>query len=329
MGLHLIMPEFFWDMYNFLRMYCKQDQDTGKWTWGNNGLSQLEKHLGGHYVARTKKDVGIDLPPQTPIIEELEFDQEAYPLQWRYMQQLNKHAQIALENGKVMGAAAIIALITRKRQMNVFPAGIKIYETDPETKEKMLVMDVGDEVRESMKIDRAIEYIQEVTSDGDKVKGERVVLFSQFNEPLYELEKRLNSMGISAVTMCGPTPQSERERIQLDFDRTTCSEDEFEHQVLLTNYKVGGVGLNLTAATQVVILDEPWNPGTLEQAFDRVNRIGQTQKSTVLIIRLADTIDTWLADLIAQKADLVNNFENRGRELTTSLLEAMNNGSVV
>lgn len=48
-------------------------------------------------------------------------------------------------------------------------------------------------------------------------------------------------------------------------------------RILLVSLKAGGVGLNLTAATRVHLLDPWWNPSVEEQAMDRVHRLGQTQ----------------------------------------------------
>ena len=333
MALHLIIPEVFYDIEVFRTMYCVIDRDTGKYRWSSTGLNDLERHLAGHYVARTKKDAGIIIPPQDVNVVEIDFDQEKYPDQWRIMQQLNKYAEIKLTSGDTISMMEVIALITRKRQANVYPGGIKIWETirDDEGKVigKNLVFDVGDEVSESIKLDYGFDHIKDVTADGDKSRGERVVVFSQFNDPLIVLGQRLNDAGISAVTMLGETDQATREDIQLDFDRTTASESEYKHQVLLTNYRTGGTGINLTAATQVLVLDEPWNPGTFEQALDRLNRIGQTRDQSVTILRIAGSIDDWLADLIDMKKEIVDGFETSGRELSMSLLEALESGKIV
>jgi SNF2 family DNA or RNA helicase len=326
-ALHLILPEIFYDVNVFRSAYCVMVD--GKWRWGYGGISKLEKHLAGHYVSRTKKDVGINLPPQTPVIVELDFDTEKYPEQWRIMNMIHEHAQIALKDGSSSAMTEVIAIITRKRQANVCPAGIKIWEPikdeNGKTIDKKLILDVSTETTESIKLDYATELIEGVT-EGEQ--GERVIVFSQFKEPLREMHRRLERLGISSVVMDGDTSRETKNAIELDWDRTTCSENDYAHQVLLTNYKTGGTGLNLTAATQIVILDEPWNPGTMDQALDRVNRIGQTAASTVTIIRIKNSIDDWLADLLAAKSELVNDFEVSGRELTQSIIMAMENGDI-
>jgi hypothetical protein len=63
----------------------------------------------------------------------------------------------------------------------------------------------------------------------------------------------------------GDTPESIREQVKADFNRSVVGDGPYKWQVVLANYKTGGVGLNFTAATQMIILDEEWNPGKEEQ----------------------------------------------------------------
>ena len=95
---------------------------------------------------------------------------------------------------------------------------------------------------------------------------------------------------------------------------------------MLCNYKTGGVGLNFTGATQMIILDEEWNAGKSDQAFNRIDRIGQTEETTVHILRLEKTIDEWMAKLIESKRDMVEGFENKA-DLQAELLKALQEGS--
>jgi SWI/SNF-related matrix-associated actin-dependent regulator of chromatin subfamily A member 5 len=119
-------------------------------------------------------------------------------------------------------------------------------------------------------------------------------------------------MGKRAVILDGDTPKSVQDEIRLDFDaRHTPNRESSKWDVVLCNYRVGGVGLNLTAATQMVILDEEWNPGKRDQAYDRIHRMGQENPVTIHVIRNALTIDDWLADIMAKKEDLVEGFTTK------------------
>lgn len=315
--LNLIDPNNFVSKHAFLNSYAEMGYD-GKWTFREGGAQSLMKGLSGKFLARTMQDAGVILPEQKPILHEIDIDPEQYPLQYRTIQQLSKHATLMLDNGKSMSVMAAIALITRQRQANVWPGGIKI--TDPETGKVLL--DVSEEVRESIKIDKAITMAEEFVAN-----GERVAIFSQFKTGLAELEERLHGLGIKAVRFDGDTPQDLREEIKSNFDRKLGEESKWD--IVLCNFKTGGVGLNLTACTQMIMLDREWNPGKEEQAFARINRMGQTERTFVHILELTKTIDQWHRKLIERKRDLIEGFNEEQQSLQEEYLNALRNGEML
>lgn len=319
--LHLVFPEIFVKVEDFRILYCMQGLDN-KWKFKPGALDSLQSHLAGHYVARDRNSAGVVIPKQTVNYIEIPLSdvEEYYPTQYKYMQMLSKHAQIVLESGQSLLALYAITLILRKRQMNVWPGGINLKDGDGN-----IVFSVGDEVTESIKMDRAFELLTDLAGDGMQYEGERCVVFSQFKDPLKSLCSRLNAAGIPSVVFDGDTPDSVREQIKMDFDRKTMPENP-KWQIVLCNYKTGGVGLNFTGATQIVALDEEWNPGKNEQAWGRIDRVGQTQETTVNIFRIANTIDTWMAGLIENKAEIVGGFDEATK---LDLLNAMKNGEIL
>lgn len=312
--LSLVQPEVYTSERQFIYDYCMQDWD-GKIKFKPGGMDALTKRLAGRYIARDRKSAGVVLPKQEIQFHNIEITPEEYPQQYRVIQQLTKHAMIMLDSGKQLPILHVIALITRKRQANVLPAGIQLKD-----EEGNVVFNVGDDVRESIKLDRLCDLngegmIPDFTEQGNMELGERVVVFSQFKEPLKELESRLNAAGISVVRFDGDTPEWQRDEVRIDFDRKHCEAPGYEPkwQVVLCNYKTGGVGLNFTAATQIVILDEEWNPGKNEQAYGRVDRIGQTEESTVHILQLERTVDTWMRALNEEKQEMISGFETSAK----------------
>lgn len=330
--LSLVDPVNFRELKDYLRVYCTQSMWTGKWEFKPGGLEALQKRLSGRYIARD----GVKTPGQTITTHDIDLDAELYPDQHRVIQQLTKHAQLLLESGKKMDILATIALITRKRQANVWPAGIQLKDEDGN-----VIFNVGEEVTESAKIDKVIRYdnvndeweglLPEFTEDGDMELGSRVVVFSQFKGPLKELERRCNEAGIDVVRFDGDTPQGIRDMARQDFDRKVCDQPGYEKkwQVILCNYRTGGVGLNFTGATEMIILDEEWSPGKADQAFGRIDRLGQTEHTNVHIIRMSRTIDTWMVQLNQEKADLIAGFNEVAEPLSTKLLDAMKNGDML
>lgn len=333
--LSLVDPVHYSDKNRFNRTYCIQDS-AGKWMFQYGGLDRLVKNLSGKYIARDRKTAGVVLPKQDIVVHSIEMDSALYPGQAKVIKDLSRQAMIILQNGAKLPILYTIALITRKRQANVWPAGIELKDENG-----VVVFSVGDEVKESIKLDRICgkaesglpgDYeglIPDLTGNGDLTNGERIVVFSQFKTPLAELESRIKDAGISVVRFDGDTPEETRNQIKIDFDRKYCDQIGYEPrwQVVLANYKTGGVGLNFTAATQMIILDEEWNPGKAEQAFNRIDRIGQTEETTVHILRLEKSIDNWLADLIDSKRDMIEGFETK-IDLQASLLKAMQEGEM-
>lgn len=336
--LHFIDPKNFDDERSFLYAYCQQNVYTDKWEFRSGGLDSLTKQLAGRYIARNRDTAGVVLPPQEIKYHNIEMDKDFYPDQYRVMEQLSKHAMIVLNSGDKLPIVAMIALITRKRQANVWPAGIEI--RDPKT--DAILFSVGEDVNESIKLDRIIMrpdrtesgewegMIPDFTGNGDKTNGERVVVFSQFKGPLKELEARLNEAGISVVRFDGDTPEQVRNEVKRDFDRKHLSGEDADYkwQVVLANYRTGGVGLNFTAATQMIVLDEEWNVGKNEQAYARIDRIGQTEENSVHILRLQSTVDTWMAELIENKRNMVEGFETNA-EMANDMLKRMQNGDMI
>jgi SNF2 family DNA or RNA helicase len=309
--LTLVNPREFTTINDFLFSYCEQDDD-GFWKFKPGGLDRIAKKISKNFLRRSKKDAGIELPEKTITMHNIEVDPERYPNQAKVRDQMRKHAMILLDEkeGKALTAAAMIAVFTRLRQIETWPAGIKVI--DPLTKEIKLQIDV----EESQKLDYIIHYDKEAKQfEGlipEVVEDERVVVFSQFKAPLHELKDRIERMGKRAVILDGDTPKSVQDEIRLDFDaRHTPNRESSKWDVVLCNYRVGGVGLNLTAATQMVILDEEWNPGKRDQAYDRIHRMGQENPVTIHVIRNALTIDDWLADIMAKKEDLVEGFTTK------------------
>lgn len=304
--LTLVAPDIFYDIKDFLYTFCEQDSETGYWKFQPGGMDRIARKIGKNYLRRTRETVGLQLPEKTIILHEIEVDEELYPHQAKAREQMRKHAMIMIDEreGKAITAAAMIAVFTRLRQIETWPAGIQV--KDPITKEIKFSLDV----KESQKIDYIIRQNPETKEwDGlipEFIEDERGVLFSQFKEPLNVIANRLIAMGKRPVVFDGDTPKDLKDEIRRNFDRSFNEEPKWD--IVLANYKVGGVGLNLTAATQMIILDEEWNPGKRDQAYDRIHRIGQESAVTIHVVRTDKTIDSWLAGIIEHKEGVVDGF---------------------
>jgi SNF2 family DNA or RNA helicase len=324
--LSLTDPTNFYNKNQFLRQYCVQNMYTGKWTFNSGGADYLFKHqLNGKYLARTMEEMGVELPDQFPVIHDIEFDKEMYAGQWDVIRQITESAQLTMGQGKTLPILAQIAIITRQRQANVWPGGISWTAKDENDVERLYK--VAEDLTESIKIDKAIQIISEAVE-----RGERVVLFSQFKTALAELQNRLDGfetdMGVQirSVRFDGDTDDATSAAIKRNFDKKFGEAPKWD--VVLANYKVGGTGLNYTAARRTVILDEEWNPGKRDQAYARTRRIGQDQTTFIDVLRVTRTVDTWLARLIEEKEQMIGGFNESANDMQSAWLAAFNEGEM-
>lgn len=143
--------------------------------------------------------------------------------------------------------------------------------------------------------------------------GNKTIVFSQFTQMLNLIEPFLRSEGIKFARYDGSMKNDQREdslaRIRgdglyapkLDYDGKT---DRNFHGVLLCSLKCGALGLNLTAACRVVILEPFWNPFVEEQAIDRVHRFGQTKDVEVYKLTIEGSVEERILKLQEQKREL-------------------------
>ena len=144
---------------------------------------------------------------------------------------------------------------------------------------------------ESAKWDALMEHLNEVIGE-----GHRCLIFSNFLSTIEILGEKLDAHGIPALSMTGAT----RNRAEL----VEAFQGSRDYKVFLMTLKTGGVGLNLTGADYVYIMDPWWNRGAEQQAIDRTHRIGQ--KNNVFCYRLISrgSIEEKMLELQEQKKEL-------------------------
>ena len=320
--LHLCDPMLFARKTQFLETFCITNYASGKVEFRDGQLDNLKPLIAGRFLARTREDAGIVLPVQRKHIVRVDMDPEKYKKQYKIVRQLSERAQIMLDSGEQMTIMHLIALITRKRQANVWPAGIELKDV-----EGNVIFSVGQEVRESVKLDYALEHILQIHNE-----GRRQVVFSQFSTALEAFRDILEENGLRVAVLTGATPRKLRDEIKNNFYLAKGEEPRWD--VILCNYKTGGTGLNLTSATATHIIDEEWNPGKRDQAYARTDRIGQELENDVYIYRIPASIDTWMSNTIHRKEQMVSAFQDtmgdESAEMSAeSLSEAMRTGEIL
>lgn len=145
------------------------------------------------------------------------------------------------------------------------------------------------------KFDTFLPMLDEVLESGHKA-----LIFSQFTSFLSILRRRLDAAGRNYGYLDGQTPAADRAVEVRRF------QEEPERNLFLLSLKAGGVGLNLTAADYVFLLDPWWNPAVEAQAIGRSHRIGQTRKVFAYRMICGDTIEQRVVELQASKRELAS-----------------------
>ena len=127
--------------------------------------------------------------------------------------------------------------------------------------------------------------------------GDNVLVFSQFTSFLNEVRTELEGRGMKYLYLDGQTSTAERKRLVSKFQ-------DGNVPIFLISLKAGGLGLNLTAANYVILLDVWWNPAIESQAMDRAHRIGQSRDVTVIRMISGNTVEEKIVRLQDKKQSL-------------------------
>lgn len=148
----------------------------------------------------------------------------------------------------------------------------------------------------SGKIEKVLEILQ---ATHDRNQGEKTIVFSQFTSLLDLLEVPIYRKQWGYKRYDGSMTSNARNEAVIEFsDKPTCT-------IMLVSLKAGNSGLNLVAASQVIIFDPFWNPYIEEQAIDRAHRIGQMRPVHVHRILVPETVEDRIVALQEQKRELI------------------------
>ncbi|MFN8031594.1 MAG: DEAD/DEAH box helicase, partial [Dermatophilaceae bacterium] len=245
-------------------------------------LHRLRRRIKPLMLRRTKEMVAADLPPK----QEQRLAVELTPAHRRlYDQHLQRERQrvLGLLDDPVGNRVAILASLTRLRQLSLDPALIDAEKWGS---------------GRPAKVEALIEQLQEL-----RAEGHRALVFSQFTGFLRRVESHLAEAGISTEYLDGAT----RNRADVVKRFRTGNADAF-----LISLKAGGVGLTLTEADYVFVLDPWWNPAAEAQAIDRAHRIGQTKMVMVYRLIATGTIEEKVVELQQRKRDLFDRVVDEG-----------------
>lgn len=244
-----------------------------------NAKKYLKKLIYPFLLRRTKEQVAPDLPPKTESILYCEMGSQQRKVYETYRNQFKSQIMDSInELGIEKSTMSILTGLMKLRQICDAPSILK------ETEDKAS--------QQSVKLE---ELMREIT---ENMSNHKALVFSQFLGMLDLIRKELEKNGIPYVYFDGSTSGTERERSIKEF------QENEECKVFLISLKAGGVGLNLTAADYVYIVDPWWNPAVEQQAIDRTHRIGQTKNIFAKRMICKDTIEEKIMILQERKLGL-------------------------
>ncbi|MBP5435111.1 DEAD/DEAH box helicase [bacterium] len=268
-----------WSIFQFVMpglLGTKQLIDKAEKNNDSDELRTLRSVTSPFILRRLKSEILSELPEL--IVKE--YPVEMTPKQKEiYLSVLLRGRADYLERGSALNKIEILAILSNLRLAADHPALVSQTENAPEF---------------SGKIAAILELCEEIFSGGG-----RVLIFSQYVKMLRIIENAFTSSGIEYFYMDGDT----RDRMPL-VDRFNAG----ERDAFLLSLKVGGVGLNLTGADHIIIVDPWWNPAVEEQAWSRAHRIGQKKKVIVNKLYSKGTIEEKILDLHKKKRGMVDFF---------------------
>jgi len=238
---------------------------------------RLYDHIKPFILRRHKSQVATDLPEKVESVQycDMSEDQEA-----KYEEAKSYYRNLILEQidneGYARSQMAVLQGLSKLRQLANHPR----------------MVDEGYE-GESGKFEDIIHKLETAISEDHKI-----LVFSQFVKHLTLVRKYLDKKRIRYAYLDGATKDRQREVETFQSDPTL--------KLFLISLKAGGVGLNLTAADYVFILDPWWNPAVEAQAIDRAHRIGQEQTVFTYKFITKNTVEEKILTLQQAKRQLAD-----------------------
>ena len=269
-------PVDLWSHFDFLMPGFLEgiNQFKEKYNGRNpNDLKELRDKSKPFILRRLKSQVCTELPPKTEITLFCEFTDE----QKRVYDQAvlaGKKELAEKKSEKISMSIHILTFLLRLRQISCHPS--------------LALPDKDSSIFTSGKHDLVMDTAEEIISEGHKI-----LIFSQFTEHLKILQNTFISQGIENFYLDGSTIDRPGVIKGFQNSKNPC--------VFFMSLKAGGLGLNLTEASYVFLLDPWWNPAVENQAIDRCYRIGQENPVTVYRFITKDSIEEKISELQEMK----------------------------
>ena len=291
-ALELINPHVIPSFYSFTRRYCKPKLTRWGWTYtGAENTEELNRALTRLFMLRrTKEDVKHDLP---------DLPDKNPP----------KVILLGLTNRKEYQEAEndFLEYVKRSRGQRAYKKAQRA--------EFLTKMAYLRRLTATGKIKKGVKWIKRFFKNNP---GEKLVLFAIHRNVVRDVAREFPG---EVVTITGSTPSNERERAVHLFQNNK------RIRLLIGNIRAAGVGLTLTAASNLAFLEFAITPAEINQASDRIHRIGQDKTVTIHFLAAKGTIEQKLVERLANKdsiiASVIDGQPRKPRTLFTDLLKSL------
>jgi non-specific serine/threonine protein kinase len=235
----------------------------------------LRKILYPFILRRTKEQVAKDLPEKQEMVLFCEMEDEQRKIYDAYRNDYRNQILGTIESQGI-----------QRSQLTILQGLMKLRQ----------ICDSPAILNEAEKFENHSIKLEELTREiTENIGNHKALIFSQFLGMLALIKGKLTELGVKFEYFDGSTSAPDREKAIQSF------QNDDTVRVFLISLKAGGVGLNLTAADYVYIVDPWWNPAVEQQAIDRTHRIGQTKNIFAYRMICKDTIEDKILQLQDKK----------------------------
>ncbi|MEO1258087.1 MAG: DEAD/DEAH box helicase [Bacteroidota bacterium] len=267
---------------HFIRPIEKKDDETTK--------DELRRLVNPYLLRRTKEEVAPDLPPLTEAVVYVEMMEEQKELYEKEKSAARNKLLNISDPENPTNKVAILAALTRLRQIANHP--------------ELVMRGEGAGVRGQESGGRGSGKFEDVLAYYDKIRrsDHKALIFSSFEKYLQLFRNYFEEKELSYAWLTGGVAPAQRKKAVDQFNQ------DKSIQAFFMTTKAGGVGLNLTAADYVFVLDPWWNPFAEKQAIARAHRIGQDKKVMAIKFIARDSIEEKILQMQERKSALAGEF---------------------
>lgn len=297
------------DYMHFIRRYCGAFQNQFGWiTDGADNLDELQFKLRSTcMLRRQKKDVLKELPSKIRQIIELppegtrklvkkEF--EVFEKNLERLTSVNEEREYSEDVFKTVSLEVLSQFVDEATARAVKYSSVhdQEYELEDYMKLHFEAMALAREEIGLAKVPMVLEYVRRLIDNDEKV-----VIMCVHKAVAYELQRHFKNCAVVTGKVSAKKRDSEVHRFQSD---SGCN-------VFIGNIAAAGVGITLTSAANLVFAELSWSPAEMEQAEDRIHRIGQIESAHIHYLVIRGSMEAGIIDKLIEKQEIINKALNK------------------